>query len=220
MSDPGSKVDTSQQIKVWDFFVRLSHWLIVVGFFAAYLSEDDFLTIHVWAGYLVGGLVALRILWGFVGPKHARFSDFVCGPGKALNYLANLLKLRAERFLGHSPAGGMMVLNLLAGLLLIVGSGLVLYAIEENAGPLASVYGTTDQRLISGKAAVTREISSRDDDHEEESEAEEFWEEVHELFANLVLVLVILHVAGVALSSVVHRENLVKSMVTGFKRAK
>lgn len=204
------------QVKVWDAFVRVSHWVVVAGFFAAYLSEDDFLTLHVWAGYTVGVFVVLRILWGFVGAKHARFSDFVCGPVKALGHLKSLLSLRAKRHLGHSPAGGAMVLVLLGGLLAIVWSGLVLYAVEENAGPLAAVYGQVEGQRAPMTAAADTEHKS--DDGHEKGEEDEFWEEVHEVLANLMLALVILHIAGVGLASLVHRENLVRSMVTGLKR--
>jgi cytochrome b len=192
------------EVKVWDIFVRVSHWVIVAGFLIAYLSEDDFLTIHVWAGYTVGALASLRILWGFVGPKYARFRDFVCGPGKVFGYARDLTMFRAKRHLGHSPAGGAMVIALLAGLIAISVTGVALYAVEENAGPLAGVLGDA-----TGEAR----------NHEDESAAEEFLEEVHEVLANLVLILVVLHVAGVGLASLVHRENLARSMVTGRKRA-
>lgn len=56
------------QIYVWDPFVRVFHWTLLAGFAIAYLTEDDLLTVHVWAGYLVGLLIVARILWGFIGP--------------------------------------------------------------------------------------------------------------------------------------------------------
>src|SRR5512139_1769556 len=87
------------QILVWDRFVRVGHWLIAGGFLVAYLTEDDLLTVHVWAGYLVGAVVCLRIVWGFIGPKHARFGDFLYSPRQALRYLNDVVHRRAKRYL-------------------------------------------------------------------------------------------------------------------------
>ena len=126
-------------VTVWDPLVRLFHWSLGGAFFVAYFSEDDLLNLHVWAGYVVGGLVALRIVWGFVGPRHARFADFICSPYKAWRYSFDLLRRRATRYLGHSPAAGAMVIALLVGLGATVWSGLEVYAVEENAGPLAGI---------------------------------------------------------------------------------
>jgi cytochrome b len=160
----------------------------------------------------VGVLVVPRIVWGIIGPEHARFSSFIFPPGTVLRYLWDLLLGRAKRYLGHSPGGGAMVLVLLIGLLGTVGTGLVLYAIEDNAGPLAPFVSSASP---SGQAQPAME-------HEGDEGAEgsgELWEELHEVIANVVLVLVILHVAGVLLASFVHHENLTRAMVTGRKRA-
>lgn len=212
----------ARQVRVWDLFVRISHWVIAVGFFVAYFSEDEALTLHVWAGYTVGVFVVLRILWGFVGPKHARFTDFIAGPGKVFGYLGDLARLSSRRYLGHSPAGGAMVLLLLAGLLALVWSGLEVYAVEEGAGPLAAF---RDQPGAAAPAVETQggEVEHDDDNDENQDDehegAESPWEEVHEVLANLLLALVILHIFGVVWASIAHRENLVRSMFTGMKRA-
>ena len=201
-----------KMIRVWDAFVRLFHWSVAVGFFVAYFTEDGPLTLHVWAGYVVGVLVVLRIVWGFIGPEHARFASFIFPPGTVLRYLWDLLLGRGKRYLGHSPGGGAMVLVLLIGLLGTVGTGLVLYAIEDNAGPLAPFVSSASP---SGQAQPAME---REGDEGVEGSGE-IWEELHEVIANVVLVLVILHVAGVLLASFVHHENLTRAMVTGRKRA-
>jgi cytochrome b len=185
----------ADSVRVWDLFVRISHWLLVGAFVVAYLSEDA-LDVHVPVGYLLGATLALRIVWGFVGSRHARFADFLCTPRRAWRYLRDLLHGRAPRYLGHSPAGAMMIVLLILGLAGTTVSGLALYAAQENAGPLA---GWMD-RTPGGPDTA------------------EYWEEVHELSVNLTLVLVLLHVCGVAWASWVHHENLVLAMITGRKR--
>ena len=195
------------QVKVWDLFVRVFHWTLVATFAVAYVTEDEAMALHVWAGYLVGGLVVARVVWGFVGPTHARFSDFICGPFKAWRYLIDLIRFRAKRHIGHSPAGGAMVLMLMAGCLLTVWTGMELYAAEEGKGPL------------SWQAPVIAQALAEDDDREGRDRGEGgIWDEFHEALAHLTFLLVLVHIGGVILASVVHRENLTRAMVTGRKR--
>ena len=185
--------DRPTEVTVWDPLVRLFHWSLVSAFFIAYFTEDDLLDLHVYAGYLIGGLLVFRLLWGFVGSRHARFSDFVKSPAEVIAYLKSIFTLHPKRYLGHNPAGGAMVIALLVSLVMVTVSGIALYGIEESAGPLAA--------SLSG--------------------AGEFWEdvveEVHEFFANFTVLLVVLHVAGVLLAGLQHKENLVKSMIHGRK---
>ena len=185
-------------IVVWDHVVRVGHWALVMLFFLAYVTEDDLLTVHSWAGYGVAAYVVIRLAWGFIGTRHARFSDFAYGPVSALRYLRDLLRFSARRHIGHSPAGAIMVFALLLALAVTAVSGLGVLAIEDHAGPFAFLVGGVSQ---------------------ESRRAWHWVEEVHEVTANLTLALVVLHVAGVALASFAHRENLIRAMVTGRKRA-
>lgn len=206
-------------VLVWRLPVRVAHWLLATGFVVAYLTEgeDEVIGIHAWAGYLVAALVLWRVLMGLVGPADMRFSGFVRGPRAVLDYLLGLLRRTAPRSLGHNPAGAAMIVLLLFSLAVTTGSGMALYAVRENSGPLAAwLYEPTpkvspEATLQSGSASVEKKVKRRKPGRE--------IKEVHELFANLSLFLVLLHIGGVVLSSLVHRENLPRSMITGRKRA-
>lgn len=210
-------IRSDAETQVWDPFVRFFHWILAVAFFVAYLTEDDAKTVHVWAGYLVGTLVVLRVAWGFVGPRYARFRDFICSPVKVMSYLVALTQLRAPRYVGHSPAGGAMAVALLLCLALTVVTGLLVYA-EEGAGPLAPLYPQTSSS--SALTGGTVEASSDEDEHleREGDERGSAFKDLHELLANITLALVILHVLGVLVASFAHHENLVRAMITGRKR--
>lgn len=207
---------TETEIKVWDPLVRIFHWTLVIAFFTAYFTEDDLQNVHVLAGYTVAGLVAFRLVWGFIGSKHARFSDFVFSPSTVIAYLKDMIALRAKRYIGHNPAGGAMVIALLISLAGTTLTGMKLYAVEENAGPFANIQ-------IENISPVSNAVA--DDEGDEDGEygegrgehEEGIWEEAHEFFANFTLLLVLLHVGGVVISSFAHGENLPRAMVTGRK---
>lgn len=109
-------------IPIWDRFVRVFHWGTVALVATAFLSPDD-KALHEPVGYAVMALVAARLVWGVVGSPHARFGDFVARPRAVAAYLRGLRTGRGQRYLGHNPAGGVMVLALLATLLVVTGSG-------------------------------------------------------------------------------------------------
>lgn len=187
------------EIRVWDPLVRIFHWSLVATFFIAWLSGDEWESVHVAAGYIIAGLVAFRLVWGFIGTPHARFTDFVYSPATVITYLKDLAAQRARRYLGHNPAGGWMVIALLVSL-----------ALTTLTGMMAHGTFTVAFSLISPALA-------HDDEGDDEHEGGEVFEETHEFFAHLTLLLVAVHVAGVLVSSLLHRENLVRAMVTGRK---
>lgn len=211
-----------KEVRVWDPLLRIFHWGLVLSFAVAYISGDEENAIHVYAGYLIMALIAFRLIWGFVGPRYARFSDFVYSPKVVSTYLGDMVDGHPQRYLGHNPAGSAMIIILLLSLVIVLYSGLKVYAIEEGAGPLAQQ--TTQISPVKSAHADNAYDENEYDEyerygHDEEDEEEEFWEEIHEAFANFVLLLVLLHIAGVIFSGGLHHENLVKAMMTGKKRA-
>ncbi len=104
-------------VRVWDIVVRIFHWSLVATFAAVWLTSDDFVWLHKILGYGVLVLITVRLIWGFIGGKYARFSEFVKSPGAVISYLNDMRKGRERRYLGHNPAGGAMILALLFGLL-------------------------------------------------------------------------------------------------------
>ena len=203
---------TSNAVRVWDLPVRVFHWSLVAFFTVAYFTGDEESQLHAYAGYVVGGLVVFRILWGFIGTRHARFSDFVYRRDTVVAYLKGLTSGSAKRYIGHTPAGGWMILALLCCLLITTVSGLQVYGLEGK-GPLAGG-ATASMNVITPALA---DDDGDDNGHEKDNPSEELWEEAHEFFANLTVLLIALHIAGVGLTSLLHRENLVKAMITGRK---
>ncbi|MCF8478980.1 MAG: cytochrome b/b6 domain-containing protein [Rhodospirillum sp.] len=168
----------SRTVVVWDPLVRIFHWTLVTAVLTDLVLEAGS-KIHVWAGYAVAGLVSFRLVWGIMGSRHARFTDFLRSPGVVLGYLRDLRRGDARHYLGHNPAGGAMILLLLIALVLTAGTGVLM---------------NTDR----------------------------FWgnsllEGIHETAANAFYILVPVHLAGVVISSLLHKENLVRAMVTGRK---
>jgi len=170
----------SSKVFVWDLPVRVFHWSLALAFGGAYVfgESERWRSIHVALGYAVLGLIAMRILWGFIGTHYARFSSFAFSPAAALRYLKDLVGDRVQRHVGHNPAGSGAIFGLL-----ILGLG-------------TCVSGWLRFEEIGGESL----------------------EDVHEVFANLWLVLVVVHVIGVIVSGILHRENLARALVTGYKR--
>jgi len=180
-------------VKAWDPLVRVFHWSLVFFFLLAFATEDDWMNLHVWAGYAIAMLIGFRLLWGIIGTRNARFLTFVKSPRVVKQHLRNMATLKAPHYLGHNPVAAVMIIALLGSISMIAFSGMVLIA-AEGQGPLA---GT----LFASANGDTME-------------------EIHEFFANFTLLLVFLHVGGVVVSSLLEGENLVKAMITGRKKAR
>jgi cytochrome b len=186
-------------VKVWDPLVRIGHWLLLIAIATALITRGEPESLHQAAGYFVAGYVVLRLFWGIAGPEHARFENFLASPFAAFKYVADLVTGKGTRHIGHSPPGGLMVIALLIAMSLTGGTGMAM----ENRTPVPAALQSVLQ------------IEDRGRGDEDDSP----WEDVHEVSANLLLGLVILHIGGVLLASIGHRENLVRAMVDGKKRA-
>jgi len=197
-------------VKVWDPLLRLFHWGLVAAFAAAWFTAEESQGWHVWAGYIAAGLIAFRLFWGLAGPRYARFSQFLKGPGAFLKYLGDMLSGREKRYIGHNPAGAAMILALL---LSISGTAFTGWLMVDPARVA----------LLPQLPAIATPAFADEDERGEYGEAadggEGALEEIHETLANLTLLLIVLHVGGVVLASIRHRENLARAMVTGRKRA-
>jgi cytochrome b len=218
--------------KLWDIFVRVFHWSLVTLVLAAFISSDDGGPIHVKVGYAIIAIVLMRIVWGFIGTKHARFTDFVKGPRKVLAYLKGLLTGHPSYVFGHNPAGGLMIVAILFTLLVVGLTGIKTEEGERAEHALKSGDSVGFSLVRSAYADddfFERDHDDYDDDHgkrgvyrsdgnERSGGANhELWEEAHEFSAFFLLGLIFVHVAAVLLTWLIYGENLIKSMITGRK---
>jgi cytochrome b len=114
------------RVRVWDPLVRIFHWGLVAAFVVAWFSHGGYLALHRLSGYAIAALVLLRVSWGVVGSPHARFADFLRGPRELAAYAGLLVRGHEPRYIGHNPAGGAMVVVLLALLAALCATGVML----------------------------------------------------------------------------------------------
>jgi cytochrome b len=191
----------ADRITVWDPFIRTVHWLLAAAVLFNWITDKP-LWLHNWVGYLAALLVVARLIWGIIGPQNARFVDFIRGPSAVFYYLAGLIRFSSKRYLGHSPAGGAMIIALLCIIAATTTTGIITLAQDRGAGPLSGIVTKVERPpRVPGQKRPPLLVKK-----------------VHETLANVTLALVLLHVAGVILASFAHRENLVAAMITGRKR--
>ena len=128
--EPPPAIDAREEggstVRVWDPIVRLFHWSLVIAFTVAWLTGDELKRVHEWAGYAIVGLLVIRIIWGLVGTSYARFGNFLYRPSTVVRFLLDTARFRAGRYLGHNPAGGAMVVALLAMLAATTATGIMM----------------------------------------------------------------------------------------------
>ena len=181
-------------VRVWDLPTRLFHWLLaatVVGSIVTANIGGGAMVWHFRLGLLALGLLAFRLLWGLVGGHWSRFARFVYAPGTVLRYLRGGSRADEHHEVGHSPLASLSVFAVLGLLAVQVGTGLVADDEIANVGPL--------NRFVSGATALSATA----------------WHK--EWGANLLIALIVLHVAAIVYYAVARRRNLVRPMIVGDK---
>ena len=197
MSSPDTSFPAVEtvEVKVWDPALRIFHWGLAASVLAAWgLGQfgPDIMTLHFYAGYTVLGLLVFRLVWAFIGPAPARFASFVYGPREILGYAAVAWRRTPSYWRGHNPLGGLFILAVLLALFLQVATGLVLDPEDfVNAGPLADA---VPNAISTGTAPS-----------------------LHETLGNVILGLVVLHLAAIAFYKLWKHEDLIRPMLTGRK---
>lgn len=180
-------------VQVWDLPVRVFHWLLVilVGL-SWYSGENGYFDVHQWSGLAILTLVLTRVLWGFIGSSSARFSAFIKGPRAGVAYLGSILRRAPQKFFGHNPVGGWMIL---AFLLLLV------------ALPVLGMFANDD---VYFKGPLTYLV---------DKETSDDLTSLHKLLFDLLLILIVIHVGAVFFYRFVLRDDLITPMFTGGKAA-
>jgi cytochrome b len=147
------QVNLEKQL-IWDWPVRLCHWLLVVCFAGAWMTAESerWRLVHVTFGYTMIGLVVFRLVWGIIGTRHARFASFVRGPLVILRYARSLLALTPAFYAGHNPLGALAVIVLLGLVLITAGTGHLVYA--DAAGELAEEMHEAAAGILLGTVIV------------------------------------------------------------------
>ncbi len=178
---------------VWDGFVRVFHWSLVLLFAISVASGKvggEWIVWHMRSGYAILALVTFRLIWGFVGGEYARYVSFLTGPIRAMKFAKGLLGKTQQHVIGHNPVGGWMVIVLL--LLLATQAVLGMFSNDEIAttGPLA--------RYVSDETSIT--LMGR-----------------HRTIGNILLALVGIHIAAVLFHVIGKKEGLIRAMFSGKK---
>jgi len=191
----------------WDPLVRITHWGIALAVLLNGLITEEGESIHVWVGYAAFTLLALRLIWGFVGSAPARFSAFPPSLSAAKAHVEDLKAGRHPPQRSHNPLGALMAYALWATLAVITVTGIAMAGSPFSPRPEHKV----ESQAVAGGESEEGEYG----EHGEEDEGEEILEEIHGAAANLILFLAAFHVAGVAFESRQSGRNLTRRMVTG-----
>lgn len=192
----------------WDPLIRITHWGIALAVLSNGLINKAGGSVHIWIGWSVMALLATRLAWGFFGPTEARFTAFLPDPRATLSHLVDLMRGKPKEYPSHNPAGAMMVYALWGLLLAVSLTGLVM-----TGGKSPITIAEEKSAVAAGDWSVL--VKEDGDAGERDEGLSHLAKEVHEVAANLILILALVHVAGVAVESRALRRNLVRPMIMG-----
>jgi len=174
----------------WDPVVKITHWSIAIAVLANAVFTEEGSGLHIWVGYGLAAILGLRMLWGLIGPIEARFGAFWPSPRKAMAHLREIRTGQSSQHISHNPLGAFMVYAIWGCLLTIIATGIAMAGVP----PIGLADNDTEQRGATELERSDEYSEERDEDGEEE---EGLPGEVHETAANLLYLLILLHLAGV-----------------------
>ncbi|OFX11114.1 MAG: hypothetical protein A2516_03100 [Alphaproteobacteria bacterium RIFOXYD12_FULL_60_8] len=193
-AEASANPETDAKIDVWDAPTRFFHWSLVFQVFVALLTGFIFpewwMETHIWAGHLIVLFIGFRVVWGFAGSEYSRFDTFIFPVATLIEHVKSVLAKKPKHYVGHNPAGGLMIFGLLIVLFLLTTTGLMILGGEENQGALAA--------FVNYQAGSAGKV-------------------LHSLLSWLLILMILGHVGGVILEGLLTGENLIYSMITGQK---
>ncbi len=187
--------NTPAERLVWDIPTRVFHWLLVLSLTASFVTAKigyDVRQYHMWLGYWMIGLLTFRIVWGFLGTRHARFFSFFPTPRRLFVYIRNTMRGKSEETVGHNPLGSLMIFAVLILVGLQAVSGLFMDDEIMYSGPYFDA--------VSTDVADTMNF-------------------LHNNLINIILLMVVVHIAAVLYHAFVRRERIIRAMISGKKNA-
>ena len=178
---------------IWSLPTRVFHALFALLIIFAFLSDDDnLLQYHVIIGYLIFILLFFRVLWGFIGPKYSKFSDFPFGIQNVKDFLASLFSDKSK-YVGHNPLASYVMVTILITVFFVIVTGVLVYGVQEGRGLLSFLNSSYFKEM-------------------------EIFEDIHEFFANFLIILILFHLGGIVVDKLLHgKDKTLNSIVNGYK---
>ena len=178
---------------IWSLPTRVFHWLFALLIVLAFLTDDDkLLHYHAVIGYAILILLAFRLVWGYLGPKYSKFKDFPFGFDKVKAFMLCFFNSE-QKYIGHNPPASYVMLGMFIVVFIVIATGALTFGIQEGKGIFSFLNDSFFKKM-------------------------ELFEELHEFFANLLIVLIVAHLGGILTDKLLHgKQETLQSIFTGYK---